>query len=120
VGYLYILGTIVFTLYGQIIIKWQVSNAGAFPEDTAGKIWFLLRLTLNPWVISSLVCAFLAFICWIVAMTKFDLSYAYPFMSLSFVFILVFSAILFHEPLTVPKVLGVILIMAGIMIGGTG
>jgi multidrug transporter EmrE-like cation transporter len=117
VGYLYIFGTILFTVYGQIIIKWQVSNAGAFPEDAAEKIWFLLRLAFNPWVISSLCGAFLAFLCWVAAMTKFDLSYAYPFMSLSFVLVLILSALFFHEPITAAKVFGVIFIMAGIIIG---
>ncbi len=119
-GYLYIFGTILFTVYGQIIIKWQVSNAGAFPVDAAGKMWFLLRMAVNPWVISSLCCAFLAFLCWVAAMTKFDLSYAYPFMSLSFVFVLVLSGFFFHEPVTMTKALGVIFIMAGIIIGARG
>ncbi|KAF5417306.1 MAG: 4-amino-4-deoxy-L-arabinose-phosphoundecaprenol flippase subunit ArnE [Candidatus Methanogaster sp.] len=119
-GYLYIFGTILFTVYGQMIIKWQVSNAGAFPGDATGKIWFFLRLAVNPWVISSLCCAFLAFLCWIAAMTKFDLSYAYPFMSLSFVFVLILSASFFHEPVTMARVLGVIFIMAGIIIGARG
>ena len=119
-GYLYIFGTILFTVYGQIIIKWQVSNAGAFPGDATGKIWFFLQLAVNPWVISSIVAGFFAFLCWIAAMTKFDLSYAYPFMSLSFVLVLALSALFFHEPVTAAKVLGVILIMAGIIIGARG
>ena len=116
-GYLYIFGTILFTVYGQIIIKWQVSNAEAFPVDAAGKIWFLLRLAVNPWVISSLCCAFLAFLCWMAAMTKFELSYAYPFVSFSFVFVLILSALFFHEPVTAAKVLGVVFIVAGIIVG---
>lgn len=119
-GYLYILGTILFTVYGQLIIKWQVANAGPFPGDATEKIWFLLRLVFNPWVITSLVGAFLAFLCWMAAMTKFDLSYAYPFMSLSFVFVLVLSGLFFHEPVTMAKALGVIFIMAGIIIGARG
>ena len=53
-------------------------------------------------------------------MTKFELSYAYPFMSLAFVLVLVLSAVLFHEPLTVPKILGVLLIIIGIVVGSRG
>jgi len=48
------------------------------------------------------------------------LSYAYPFMSLAFVFVLILSAILFHEALTVPKVLGVGLVVAGIIVASRG
>ena len=118
--YIYILGTILFTVYGQLIIKWQVMNAGGFPSDVLGKIEFLLKMVINPWVISSLVGAFLAFFCWMIAMTKFELSHAYPFISLSFVFVLVLSSLFFHEAITLPKLLGVMLIIIGIIIGSRG
>lgn len=115
--YLYISGTILFTVYGQLVIKWQVSRAGAFPVEATERIWFLLRLVLNPWVISSLAAAFLAFLSWMVAMTKFELSYAYPFTSLSFALVLGLSAVLFHEAITLSKVLAIAFIVAGIIIG---
>jgi len=53
-------------------------------------------------------------------MTKFELSYAYPFMSLSFVFVLVLSGLFFHEAITLPKLFGVLLIMSGIIVGVQG
>lgn len=118
--HLYILSTILFTVYGQLVIKWQVTRAGSFPEDAAEKALFLLRLVLNPWVISSLAAAFLAFLSWMAAMTRFELSYAYPFMSLAFVLVLWLSAALFHEAINVPKLLGVALIITGIIIGSRG
>jgi multidrug transporter EmrE-like cation transporter len=54
---------------------------------------------------------------WILALTKADLSYAYPFTSLSFVLILAASAFFFHEPVTPAKIAGMVLIVAGILIG---
>jgi multidrug transporter EmrE-like cation transporter len=118
--YLYIFGTIFFTVYGQLVTKWQVARAGAFPVEATEKIWFLLRLVLNPWVISSLAAAFLAFLSWMAAMTRFELSYAYPFMSLAYVLVLVLSAAFFHEAITVPKVVGMAFITVGIIIGSRG
>jgi hypothetical protein len=32
-GFIYIVLTIVFTVYGQLVIKWQMNNAGEFPLD---------------------------------------------------------------------------------------
>jgi len=113
---LYILGTILFTVYGQLIVKWQASKAGALPADLSGKILFLTRLILNPWILSGMGAAFLALLCWLAAMTKFELSYAYPFMSLAFVLVLFLSAIVFHESLTIPKVAGVGLVVVGLII----
>lgn len=119
-SYFYIFLTIVFTVYGQLAIKWQVLKAGAMPEAFPDKAIFLFQLLLNPWIISALAAALLASICWMAAMTKLQLSHAYPFMSLSFVLVLVFSGLIFHEPITWFKVAGMGLIIAGIALGSQG
>jgi multidrug transporter EmrE-like cation transporter len=119
-NYLYILLTIVFTVYGQLVIKWQVSGAGALPGDFAGKTLFLSKLLLNPWIISALLAAFLAALSWMMAMSKFDISHAYPFMSLSFILVLILGGIFFGEPVTFYKLLGLSLIIIGIVVGSQG
>ena len=119
-SYVYVFLTIFLTVYGQIAIKWQVTAAGAFPADPEGKLLFLARLLLNPWVISALAAALLAAVSWMAAMTKLDLSHAYPFMSLAFVLVLILSALVFHEPVTLPKIAGLALISAGIIVGSQG
>jgi multidrug transporter EmrE-like cation transporter len=120
VKYLYIFGTILFTVYGQIVTKWQVGLAGPMPADMGEKVNFLASLVFNPWIISSLMAAFLAFLCWMGAMTKFELSYAYPFMSLNFVVVLLLSGWLLSEPLTVQKTFGVGLIILGTVVVAHG
>ncbi|TFJ94231.1 EamA family transporter [Lentibacillus salicampi] len=115
-GYFYIFGTILFTVYGQIVLKWQVDQSGSLPEGLWDKFLFLLQLLLNPWIISGFLSAFLAALCWMAAMTKFNISYAYPFMSLSFVLVFVLSIFLFGDPVTVHKVVGLGLIIAGILV----
>ncbi len=119
-SYAYIFITIILTVYGQIAIKWQVMNAGIFPVDASDKILFLFRLLLNPWVISAFLAALLASFSWMAAMTKLQLSHAYPFMSITFVLVLVLSGLIFHEPITWPKVVGMGLIIAGIVVGSQG
>ena len=119
-SFLYIFGTIFLTVYGQLIIKWKMSEAGPLPQTFIAKVIFLTNMMLNPWIISSFTAALIAALCWMAAMTKFDLSYAYPFMSLSFVFVLILSGILFHEPITPLKVIGLGFIIAGIFLGARG
>jgi multidrug transporter EmrE-like cation transporter len=119
-SYFYIALTIALTVYGQIVIKWQVLNAGAFPDLAPQKIVFLARMFLNPWVISALLAAMLASVAWMAAMTKLQLSHAYPFMSATFVLVLILSGVLFHEPITIPKIMGLGLIIVGIAVGSQG
>lgn len=119
-SYLYISITILLTVYGQLVIKWQVLRAGELPSDGTEKLYFLLHLLLNPWVISAFFAALLASVTWMAAMTKLPLSHAYPLMSLAFILVILFSSMIFHEPITSLKVIGIALVMAGLAIGSQG
>ena len=119
-SYLYVACTILLMVYAQIVIKWQVSAAGAFPGHGADQLWFLAKLLVNPWVASALFGLFLAALAWMAALTRLDLSHAYPFTSLAFVLVLAASALFFHEPVTGPKIAGIALICIGIAIGSQG
>jgi multidrug transporter EmrE-like cation transporter len=65
------------------------------------KIKFLTSLIFEPIIFSGFIATFLA---WMAAMTKFELSHAYPFMSLNYIVFLLLSGWLFREPLTILKV----------------
>ena len=116
-GYFYIFGTIFFTVYGQIVLKWRINGIGqSLPDALGDKILFLFKILFDPWVFSGFAAAFVASFFWMAAMTKFDISYAYPFMSSAFVLVFLLSVILFHEPVTWQKVVGLVLIVAGIIV----
>lgn len=120
IGYFYITLTILFTVYGQLIIKWQVGQAGAMPEPTGAKISFMFGLLLNPWIISGFVAAFLAALCWMAAITRMELSHAYPFVGATFVFVLIGSGLFFGEAITPLKIAGTALIVLGIIVASQG
>ena len=118
--YFYILATIGFTVYGQLILKWRITTFGALPTDTVEKLKFLISLLFDPAIFSGFFAAFLASLAWMAAMTKFDLSHAYPFMSLNFVVVLLLSGWLLNEPMTLQRVLGVTLIVLGTVVAARG
>jgi drug/metabolite transporter (DMT)-like permease len=119
-SYLYVLLTIIFTVYGQIMLKTRILQAGSVPIVFDEKLSFIGKLFLDPWVLSCFASAFIASLCWMMAMSRLQLSYAYPFMSLSFVFVLLLSAVFFHEPITLNKVIGLGFIIGGIVITSLG
>lgn len=84
-GYLYIFGCILITVYGQLILKWRLSLKGAMRETLTGKLLFLAKAFLDPFVLSGFVAVFVASLFWMAAMTKFQVSFAYPFMSIAFI-----------------------------------
>ncbi len=113
----FILITILLGLYGQVVFKWQVSQARSVPADVIGKLGFVFDMLTNPWILSSLAAAFIGMVTWMLALTKLDLSYAYPFTSLSFVLVFIASAVFFHEPVSATKLVGMVLIVAGVVVG---
>ena len=119
-GYLYIFGTIIFTVYGQLILKWRIVQYGALPELFSDKIAFLFKVLFDPFILSGFVSAFIASFFWMAAMTKFELSFAYPFMSLNFVAVLLLSGWLLSEPITIQRVIGVSLIVVGTIVSANG
>lgn len=114
--HLFIVGTVVLTVYSQLIMRWQVSAAGQLPAGLADQTEFVLRLLLSPWVLSAVVATFLAGVLWLLTMTRFELSYAYPFMSLNYVLVVGASVLLFSESLNMPKLIGTALIILGVVV----
>lgn len=120
IGYFFIALTVLLTVYGQMIIKWQVGLAGSMPVGLGAKLFFLLHVCLNPWVLSGFAAAFLASVSWIAAMTKMELSHAYPFVGATFVFVLIGSGLFFGEAITPLKIAGTALIVLGIIVASQG
>jgi uncharacterized membrane protein len=114
--YIYIFATIGFTVYGQLVLKWRIEKFGQLPLGVFEKLKFLVSLLIDPVIFSGFIAAFLASLAWMAAMTKFELSHAYPFMSLNFVAVLLLSGWLLNEPVTSQRALGVGLIVLGTLV----
>jgi multidrug transporter EmrE-like cation transporter len=116
IDHIYILGTLFFTVGGQLLLKWQMAKVGSLPPELAAKCRIILWQLANPWIVAAFASAFLASVCWMITMTRFELTYAYPFMGLAFVLVLAFAVAFLGEPLTVSKVVGTLIVSAGIAI----
>jgi multidrug transporter EmrE-like cation transporter len=115
-GHFYILLTLAFTVYGQLVLRWQMGGAGPLPPGGADKLIFLIRQFANPWIVSGFVAAFVASLAWMAAMTRFELGYAYPFMSLAFVIVMLFGVVFLGESVNLAKVAGTLLVVAGLVV----
>ena len=115
-GYFYIAVTVLLTVVGQLLLKWQITLAGPLPETMWGKVSFLVQAMRNPWILAGLGSAFGAALFWMLALKKLPLSTAYPFTASGFVLILLFAVVFLGEPLTLAKITGTTLIVTGIAI----
>ena len=113
-GYVYIALTVILTVYGQLVLKWQVGRIAVPAEGLQAKFWFFAQALTNPWVLSGLAAAFAASLCWMLALTRLPLSTAYPFTASSFLLVLVVGVMFLGESLTVMKTVGTLLVVIGL------
>lgn len=119
-SYFFVLLTILLTVYGQLVLKWQASLAPPSPSGGQALLLYVVQMFLRPWVLSGLVAAFLASACWIIAVSRFPLSKIYPFMALNFVVVGFLAVPLFGESLSTSKVVGLVLVVAGLIVTSRG
>ena len=124
IGYLYLFLTIATTVTSQLIIKWRVTNWVStilpMPAEILGKIGFLFKVIFDPFIFTACCLTFISGLCWMATMTKFEISYAYPFTMLGFVAVLILSALLLGEHFNIYKIIGCGIIIAGVIVTSRG
>lgn len=116
VSIIYILISVVFGAVGQILLKKGMSSMGPITltlQGLPGTIW---RMGTNLYVVIGLLIYVSGTVFWLSALSRVDLSYAYPFASLSYVIMLAASWLLFHEDITLLRVVGTVVVALGVII----
>ncbi|EKD63158.1 MAG: hypothetical protein ACD_51C00327G0004 [uncultured bacterium] len=115
-NYLFIVGTVLFTTVGQIIMKYGTKTFGQSPTSLKEVIPYLLKAVTSIYFIGGCIFGLIAAFCWVLALSKFEMSFAYPFMSLSFVFVVLMSMMIFGENVSLARWAGVGLICLGVVL----
>ncbi len=117
INYLYILATIFFTVYGQIILKWRLTQLKfILPHGTLNKFLALIKIIFDPFILSGFAAAFIASLFWMATMSKFEITKAYPFMSLAPGLVFLIGILFLGEQFTWGKVIGLCFIIIGTIV----
>ena len=100
----------------QLLVKKGVLSAGPYPQNFSELIPFFLRAGTNAYVIGAVVLTIVTALAWILAITRAQLSFLYPFMALSYVLVALFSLIIFKEDVTAIRWVGIIVICLGVFL----
>ena len=80
-----------------------------------GNLWGVIpHMLTSPIIILGFLGYFVSSIIWLLVLSRVELSYAYPLISLGYIFVVFFSWLLFKEPVSLLRWLGVILICVGV------
>lgn len=95
---------------GQLCLKYGVNQLGG-----GVGIVEVIKGIFTPYVFLGFVCYGLSSVIYLWVLSKLSLSFAYPFVALSFVLVIVLSWWLLGEDLPTLRILGVALILAGVL-----
>jgi len=74
----------------------------------------LPQMLTNVFLWLSLLCYGISFVTWMIVLSRVEVSFAYAFSSLGFVFVTILGYLFFNENVTFIRIIGVVLICVGV------
>lgn len=109
-----ILFTVVTNAAAQIMLKQGMTKVGAVGLSSArSPIETVLAIGLQPWVILGLLTFVVSMCSHLIVLSRVNLSFAYPFLSLAYVMVAAYSFFIFGEDISTARLIGYALIIAG-------
>lgn len=112
VNFMMLFISISLAIAGQLLMKQGMIMFGKFP--VAQLLLKLAPLITQPYVFFGLVCYGLSAVFWLVVLSRIELSYAYPLVSIAYVVVALFSYYFFKENLSLLRWIGIITICLGV------
>lgn len=112
----YILISVLAGAIGQITLKYGMTQTGQITLSLHDIVPTLWKIGTNPYVIGGLTLYVCGTVFWLAALSRVDLSYAYPFASVSYVIMLTASWLLFNENITPLRLAGTLIVMLGVFL----
>lgn len=104
------------TVVGEVLLKLGINQVnarvGAFSFEPA-----TLFVTFTEWrVLLGFALVFGGALFWLGVISRVDLSFAYPLLALNYVLVLIPSRLLLGELITPTKVIGALIVVAGVVV----
>ena len=116
IAVVYILISVLVGAIGQLLLKHGMNTLGPLTLSVSDIFTTLLKMATSPYVVGGLFVYVCSTVFWLVALSRVDLSYAYPFASLSYILMLVVSWRLFDENISLLRLLGTATIAFGVLL----
>jgi drug/metabolite transporter (DMT)-like permease len=117
---LLILVSVTCSSLAQLLLKMGMVN-NVYAQAAAAGDWrgMAQGALLNPFVVGGLSLYFASTLVWLSVLARVDLSYAYPFVGLGFLLTLFFGWAVMKEDVTLPRVIGTLMIAGGVVLVGS-
>lgn len=109
----FILFTVLTNAAAQVMLKQGMLSLGPLSFSADTMIARIFQIVFNPWVFAGLVTFVISMASHLYVLSKVELSFAYPFLSLAYVAVAVFAYFVFREDLNAWRIAGIAFICIG-------
>lgn len=110
-----LLVTVTLNVAGQYLMKRGMSDVGVISGNLSALAGSLATAFMNPYVLAGVGAYGFSSIFWLVLLSRVDLSYAYPALSLGYVLVTLVSALALGEQVSALRWAGVMIISIGVI-----
>lgn len=100
----------------QLLLKAGTNSVGTFEFSSANILPIGWRLATEPHIVGGLICYVFSVAIWILALSRTEVSIAYPMLSVGYVVNAIAAYFLFGEAVTVMRLIGIGIIILGVYI----
>jgi multidrug transporter EmrE-like cation transporter len=111
-----ILVDVALNVTGQLSLKYGMSKIGNFSLSLSTLPPVFIKAATNLHVLLGLVCYGLGFMVWLIVLSKAEVSYAYPLISLGYVFTAILARAMFGEAVGVTRLVGIVVTCFGVFL----
>ncbi|MBD8555683.1 transporter [Rhizobium sp. CFBP 8762] len=109
----FILFTVMTNAAAQLMLKQGMLSIGPLNLSAGNVVLGIIHIVFNPWVFAGLATFVISMASHLYVLSKVELSFAYPFLSLAYVAVAVLAYFLFHENLNAWRIAGIAFICVG-------
>jgi len=114
-----IIFSIFLSSFAHLSLKKGVSQVELFSLADLDISQFL-KIAFNPWIFSGMLLHIAALVVWLWALSRVDISFAYPFLALGYVIVGIMAWLWLGESITLARIMGMLLIIAGLAVISQG
>lgn len=111
-----ILSGVLLNAVAQLALKASVKDMGALSLSLNGAVPLAVRLMGEPWLWVGLICYAVSVVIWILALSRVDVSIAYPMLSIGYIVNAIVAWLWLGEALGPGRLLGIGIIIVGVFI----
>jgi drug/metabolite transporter (DMT)-like permease len=109
----FILFTVMTNAAAQLMLKHGMTSLGQISFANANPVMKILEIVFSPWVFAGLATFVISMASHLFVLSKVELSFAYPFLSLAYVAVAVFAYFIFKEDINAYRIAGIAFICVG-------